>query len=324
MAATKKKASSSFLGACLRGLFGSGRNVLIFAVLLGLLGCGVGFIWWKLGDRNSGISKAWREFKDRILAEHRIGPEQVQITPQPPWIPNSDVRAEVFRNPTLDASLSLTDDDLAERIANAFARHPWVAKVPKVTKKHGTVEVELVYRKPACMVEVPGGYQPVDTDGVLLPSADFTSQETRQYPRLLHVDRGPTMAAGYRWGDTRVVGGAEIAAALADVWEPMRLQYIEPWAAYPPPASPAPVRVDAVAMPTQLAGQAVEPVFTLVTQGKTRIAWGYAPGANVAGEMPIAEKVARLKRYFNAHETLDGPQGKPQELDVRTLPLVGP
>jgi hypothetical protein len=302
MAGSKKTSSSPSAGARLRRLFSSGGTVVILAVVAGLFGGGVSVAWWLLGDR--------------IRSEHRIGPEQVEITAQPPWIAQSDVRAEVFRNPTLDGPLSLPDDDLAERISAAFLRHPWVAKVERVTKKFGGVKVELVYRKPVCMVQVPGGLQPVDAEGMLLPSVDFTSQEAARYPILLDVDRGPTVSPGSRWGDTRVIGGAEIAAVLAEVWGPMRLRYIEPWAAYPTTALPA--GVDAMAAPTQLAGRAIEPFFTLVTHNKTRIAWGHAPSANALGEPPAADKVAWLKRYFATHDdSLDGPEGKPQELDVR-------
>jgi hypothetical protein len=301
-----KKTTSSPAGAGLRRLFSSGGTVLILAVLAGLFGGGVSVAWWFLGDR--------------VRAEHRIGPEQVEITAQPPWIPQSDVRAEVFRNPTLDGPLSLSDDDLAERIAIAFARHPWVAKVERVAKRYGGVKVDLVYRKPVCMVQVPGGLQPVDAEGVLLPSVDFTPSEAARYPLLLYVDQGPSVSPGRRWGDTRVVGGAEIAAALADVWGPMRLRHIEPWAAYPTTALPA--GVDAMAAPTQPANRAIEPFFTLVTHNKTRIAWGHAPSANALGEPSAADKVTWLKRYFTTHDdSLDGPEGKPQELDVRkTLP----
>ena len=66
--------------------------------------------------------------------EYRVTAERVEITPLPEWI-HSDIRAEVFRDPTLDGPLSIMDDDLAERIYRAFARHPWVAKVIRVNKQ---------------------------------------------------------------------------------------------------------------------------------------------------------------------------------------------
>jgi hypothetical protein len=308
MAAAKKQTSSASGAAAFRGglawLFGSGRTLLVIALLVGAVAGGALFAWWKL--------------KGRIVPAYAVGPEQVEITPQPDWIRVSDVRAEVFRYPALDGPLSLLDDDLAARISNAFARHPWVAslKPPVVQKTAGKVKVDLVYRKPVCMVLVPNGprygRQPVDADGVLLPSTDFTSQQADRYPLLASVDRGPTVSPGTRWGDTRVVGGAEIAARLADVWQTMHLARIEPWADYP--SAPLPPGVDAMAMPTNL-GQHIEPVFTLVTQGRSRIVWGHAPGAKIAGEPSADEKVAWLKRYFERHDTLDSPQ----ELDLRKV-----
>ena len=82
-----------------------------------------------------GSFLAWRRLKTRILAapEYRVGPEQVEITPLPAWI-HSDIRGEVFRDPKLDGPLSIMDDDLVDRIKDAFAQHPWVDKVTSVRK----------------------------------------------------------------------------------------------------------------------------------------------------------------------------------------------
>jgi hypothetical protein len=308
MAAAKKQQTASPAAARLRKLFswlfGPARTAVVLVLLVALFAGGAWF--------------AWRKFKDRILAtsEYRIGPEQVEITPQPPWISQSDVRAEVLHSPMLDGRLSIMDDDLAQRIADAFARHPWVAKAGPVAKKYGVVKVDLVYRKPVCMVVLPaGGLMPVDVEAVLLPgkeTGDITSTEAARYPRLTGVDREPTGPKGSRWGDARVIGGAEIAAALADKWEPMRLDHIEPSTA------------DANAAADSFAGRTAEPLFTLVTRAGTRIAWGYAPGANAAGELSAVEKVARLQRYVETNDTLDAPGGKAQQLDIRKLPAVRP
>jgi hypothetical protein len=317
MAAAKKQPTVSpaivRLRKLLAWLFGPARTAVVLLLLVGLF---VGGAWF-----------AWTKVKDRVLAapEYQIGPEQVEITPQPPWIPRSDIRAEVCRSPTLDGRLPIMDDDLDRRITDAFARHPWVAKVGTVKKEYGRVMVELVYRKPVCMVKLPGGgLVPVDVEGMLLPTdtGDITPTEAGRYPQLWGVDRDPTGAVGTRWGDNRVVGGAEIAAALADKWEPMRLDHVEP------------SNADTVAgrlgdsglqsAPDGVAGRSAEPLFTLVTRVGTRIAWGYAPGANAVGELSPAEKVARLQRYFEASGMLDGPGGKAQQLDIRNLPAVRP
>ena len=296
MAAARKQQSGSPAAAHLRRLFswlfGPARTLVVVVLLVGLF---IGGACW-----------AWNHFQGRILAarEYQIGPEQVEVTPQPAWIPQSDVRAEVLRSPMLDGRLSIVDDDVVKRIADAFARHPWVAKVGSVSKKYGVVKVELVYRKPVCVVEQPGGGLPVDVEAVLLPTemGDITPTEAARYPRLSGVDRPPPGPAGTRWGDARVIGGAEIAAALADKWELMRLDHIEPSAA------------------DTTSGRLAEPVFTLVTHRGTRIAWGYAPGANAVGELRPTEKVARLQKYFEDNDTLDGPEGKAQTLDIHDLP----
>ncbi len=288
-------------------LFGPGRLALIVALLVAVL---VG-----------GACLAWVKLRDRILGspEYRLDPQQVEITPLPDWI-HSDLRGEVFRDPTLDGPLSIMDDDLAERIARAFARHPWVAKAVPVRKYHpASVQVELKYRRPVCMVEVPGGLFPVDVEGFLLPGHDFSPSEAARYLRLTGVERMPIMPPGNRWPDAKVIGGAEIAAALGPAWEAMRLQRIVPLAADP-----------AVAVVGGVTGgdpnrrkalrRSVEPFFAIVTSGGTRILWGYAPGAGAIGELTVEEKVARLKRYLADHDTLDGRGGRRQELDVRTMP----
>lgn len=309
MAAKKQKTPSSgaaWLRGLLSWLFGPGRLLLILVVLLAAFGGGAHF--------------AWLKYKERILnsPEYRVAPEQVEITPLPPWI-HSNVRAEVLRTPTLDGPLSIVDDTLVDRIVTGFSQHPWVAKVQRVAKQYGSVKVDLVYRKPVCMVQVPGGFFPVDVEAVLLPSEDFTPVETTRYPRLQGVDRGPTGMVGSRWSDAKVIGGAEIAAVVIDVWEPMRFDHIEPSDADPTIGGAG--GTNSQTTPDSLMGRPAEPFFTLVTHSGTRVLWGYAPGANAKGWPSTEEKLARLKRYLEKNDTLDGPEGLPKQvLDVRTLP----
>jgi hypothetical protein len=296
MSPAKKQTSASrsgWLVGLVSWLIGPGLPALILVLLLGLFGGGVCLVWFKL--------------KPRILSgpEYRLVPEQVEITPLPPWI-HTDIRefrAEVFRHPTLDGPLSIMDSDLAQRIAKAFSQHAWVAKVVRVTPHHpASVQVELVYREPVCMVDVSGALLPVDAEGMLLPREGFSPIEARRYPMLMGVERKPFLQPGSRWSDVTVIGGAEIAAALGPVWEKMHLQKI----VSQPPAGDA-------------RGAAREPTFSLLTARSTKILWGYAPGANVFGEPSPAEKVARLQQYWSEHDSLDTPQGKPQELDIHTM-----
>ena len=180
-----------------------------------------------------------------------------------------------------------------------------------------SVKVELVYRRPVCMVEVPGKAWAVDAEGVVLPSEDFSPIEATRYLHVVGVDREPTIPAGRRWGDARVVGGAEIAAALGPVWETMKLKQIVPLAADPAAGAAVNCRRR---LQSPIDGTHLRPVHAR----RHADLWGYAPGANVLGEIPADVKVARLKQYLAAHDSLDGPQGQAQELDVRTLGLEKP
>ena len=236
----------------------------------------------------------------RLAAEYIVTQDKVVITPPPGWI-HSDIRAEVFRDASLDGPLSILDESLGERISNAFSLHPWVAKVVWVRKKApAQMEVALEYRRPVCMVEVPGEPLPVDVEGRLLPSGDFSPVEKSSYLRLTGIDTVPMGPAGQPWGDGRVVGGAEIAAALGDAWRELRGS-------------------GSRASPRLPATVGDEPTYQVFTRGGTRILWGLAPGSKGPEELPPAEKVARLLRYKADHETLEG-NGGPQTLDIRLLP----
>jgi hypothetical protein len=287
MSRKKQKKHSFFvrLEKLLAIILGPGRPVLIVGVVAAVL--------------LAGGYAVWQKVRPNVLSSdsYILTPQDVQITPTTPdWI-HTDIRTEVFRSASLDGPLSIMDDNLTERVADAFSMHPWIAKVSRVTKKHpARVCVEVAYRRPVCMVEVPGGLFPVDAGGVLLPVDDFSPVEASRYPCLVGIDTAPVGITGESWGDTRVVGGAEIAAALGNVWNELKLSQI---------------------IPSQT-GIGREFSYTLLTRGGTRIHWGLPPGANAPGELSAVEKIARLQKYLERHGTLEG-RDAPQELDVRSM-----
>ena len=271
------------------GWFRGGRLTLALAAFVLVAFFGLWCAAWH------GIGRQAMSSDDYWLTQ-----EDVEITPPKAWI-HSDLRGEVFRDASLDEPLWLMDDDLTTRIANAFSLHPWVARVRRVTKHHpARVRVELEYRRPVCMVQVSGELLPVDTDGVLLPRRDFSPIEARQYPRLEGVDTAPIGPVGTHWGDAKVLGGAEIAAAFGPAWQELGLESIVPT---------APVRV----------GHGDEYTYELVTRGGTRILWGHPPGIEIPGDVPAADKVAWLVGYHRENGTLEGRDG-PQRIDIRSLP----
>lgn len=243
----------------------------------------------------------WTEVRGQVLSnpDYKITAESIEITPLPSWI-RTDIRGEVFRAAQLGGAVCLLDADVTERLAGAFALHPWVRSVRRVEKRHpARVIVDLEYRRPVLMVETPAGLLPVDHEGVLLPSGDFTPAEQRRLPRLAAIETQPLGAMGERWGDPRVFGGAQTAAALLDHWAGWGLDHI-------------------VSSVRPLSSSPEDYVYQLVTRDGRRIYWGRSPSTSDSGELPAGEKIARLDAFF-AHPPPLPPGGDQRLWDVRNL-----
>lgn len=240
----------------------------------------------------------WQRVRDRVLSspDYLVGPDQVEITPLPPWI-HHDIRADVFRDASLDGPLSILDDALVDRMASAFALHPWVAKVRRVSKQHpARVVVELDYRQPVLMVTSRAGMIPVDLYGTVLPAGDFSAVEAAGYPRLVGVDTPPLGTVGQPWGDARVAGAAIIAYLLAAQWGPLGLAEIHP-------SEPA-------------GGRWSDCAFFLTTRAGTKIRWGKAPLGNRSDEPSAEAKIARLEQFVRQHGSLDAAPPGAAPLDL--------
>lgn len=238
----------------------------------------------------------WRQVRSHVLAssQYTVDPRQMHVTPAPPWI-RSKVKEEVLREASMTGPLSLLEPHLTPRVAGAFSKHPWIAHVERVSKRFPSgLDVEVVYRRPVAMVELPEGGLPVDVDGVVLPTTDFKPGEADQYPRIGGVLTTPAGLCGTEWGDPAVVGGAQIAAALSNDWQRFDLFRIVP----------------AGRRPGGRGG--VEYTFSVFTRNGTRIDWGLAPGTTVPSEPAAELKVRELRQYAAQHGTLDGPT--PQQI----------
>lgn len=280
------------LGPLVRILFGRRIGPLVAIVVV--FGGGGYWSWLKLRDSVFGQS------------HYVLTAESIVVSPQPEWI-KSDVKTEALRDASLEFPLPLLDDQLAERVSKAFTFHPWVAEVKQVRKTvPAGVQVDVVYRKPACMVELPDrlGLYAIDAGAYLLPTKDFLDDPRRAatYPRLAGITNLNMGRVGMRWPDPFVQGGALIAASLEAGWTKLNLARI----------APAP---ESVAVTT--------PQFELTTRAGTRILWGSTPGAEIGEEMPAARKVETLLRYAADNGSLEG-RGGPQRLDLsgRTMLVV--
>ena len=268
-------------------LLGPGRPLtVVAAVAAGLCLVFLGVWYWPLNV--GALVKAGPAYTLQV--------ENLEITPLPTWI-HTDIRSDAYRMLSMEGRPSILDERLVGRVHDVLALQPWVAKVGNVRKFPGArVVVELDYRRPVCMVEVRGGLYPVDLQGVWLPVGDFTAIEASRYPRLAGIDSVPVGAVGTAWGDDRVVGGAEVAAAVEPLWTTLQLQRI-------------------ISLPTaDLPG--APPGYEIFARCGTRIHWGHAPGASREGELPWAEKVARLKAYAAENGPPDG-SGGAVDIDLR-------
>jgi hypothetical protein len=255
---------------------------------------------------------AWRHFLPTVARhpQFQITAEHVTITPPPPWI-RADVKAEVLRDAGLVGTLSVLDDRdrLQQRVRDAFAFHPWVASVGRITiDLPASLAIELEYRWPVAAVESVDSdsvsYLPIDAAGIRLPDADFSDFERRSLPRISGVTGRPSIGAP--WGDERVASAATLAARLADVWSQLRLVEIIP------------------SLHAQVRGETSYYAFEIVTSGGTRIVWGAAPGREQdAAESPFDAKRQRLLDYAASQGHLDSIEG-PASVDVRSELVVLP
>ncbi len=259
-----------------------------------------------------GAQLAWNRSKPQIAhdAHYLLTIDRIHIPPTPPWI-RSDVKTQALRDANLVGTLSVLDDwdVLSARVKQAFEFHPWVASVSRITRRlPGTLEVDLVYRKPVAAVESSDSsgvmFLPVDEQAVRLPESDFTDAERRYLPRISGVTGRPLV--GDHWNDPRVIGGARLAAQLADVWQKLRL-----------------VEITANLDPSARDQRQVYR-YEIVTTGSTRIVWGVSPGDESAfGESPFDLKRKRLIDYADKQGKLESIDG-PAVLDVRSELVVTP
>lgn len=139
--------------------------------------------------------------------------EQIDC-PAPPGLDRKAFLDEVRYYGDLSKSVSVLDNSLRDRLAAAFAQHPWVEKVGNVEIGPGRqIQAELTFRTPVLAVEYlnPGPImRVVDGSGILLPVA----ASSQSLPRLSGKGIPSPAAAGQPWGNAPVEGAARVAGLL--------------------------------------------------------------------------------------------------------------
>jgi hypothetical protein len=269
MASSKKKSAVEPNPSKFASMLADGGKYVVFAVALAGALVGAGFLIVKFTEKNVVPAADFRE-------EYQLAPDKILLSPWPmPLYVQPDPRENVFAQLQRNGSVSILDPTLPERITAAFQQNPWVENVRSVTREYpATVKVELEFRRPALMVliDIPNSSNSrpyaVDPHGISLPTTNdcFTPLEIAKYPRLVGVDKPPAAGEGKLWGDSRVIGGAEIAAELLPIWEKLQLKCIVP-RAITPQASPGAVQ----------SSQYGDYHFEIIGPGNKRILWGKSP-----------------------------------------------
>ncbi|MDB4679070.1 hypothetical protein OAE79_01905 [Rhodopirellula sp.] len=240
-------------------------------------------VLWPFGLVIIGLV-AWHQWGSDHVANqyHGIVPERIHIS-QPPSYVRSDVVQAVYRDTAMQG-LSLLDRQATVKIASAFSMHPWVRKVVGVRKlAGGEIDVRLEYRTPVAMVHVfkpdlsdaRSYFFPVDGEGVLLPTGEFTTAETRNYLYIEVPGVYTTNPVGSNFGDVRVEAAAQLAEYLSPFRDEIEIRSIGVY------GDPRQMQV---------------PQLELVTPDERRIYWGSPPGSEPPGEATAKMKLQRLKK----------------------------
>jgi hypothetical protein len=255
-----------------------------------------------------GLIALGRLALERLRGEERytIAFADLECAP-PPGLSREEFLDEVQYLTGLPDRIGLLDDGLAERLAKAFGRHPWVEEVRGVEVGARGVSVRLAYRQAVLAVplkdrgplkdgvaEIAGrsglrreakkSGRAVDKRGVLLP----VKATVPGLPVLYGEVSPPKGQAGSPWGDPAVEAAARTADFLRPHQERLGLEDFE-----------------------VIRGELV------LSNPTVRVLWGHAPGAETIGEARAAVKLERLLHYQEAHGGLNGPGGSFQEHDLR-------
>lgn len=250
----------------------------------------------------AGVCALWPYAAQRLPSlakrtEYQTTFSAIQISPTPSGPVPTNLVEQVERQFDVSQDLSILDERLAGEVAEAFRQHPWVAKVVSVRKSFpAAIRVELEYREPVAMVQVPGGRIPIDLSGVVLPTADFSANDLASFPVIQNITPSPSLRPGSVWKDPALQSAAKLASLLREKWKPLKLE--------------------AIFVPRGASNDSKEVSLILIGQGNSRILWGRAPGSDHPGELEPIQKIRRLENYLTEFGDYTQPKG-PYEIDIR-------
>jgi len=219
------------------------------------------------------------------LEEFRVYPGQLDLRPLP-WLDAEAFMADVRRTDRtglLRGGCSYFLPRLPEKVAAAYERSPWVARVTRVSKRFpNRLDIALVIREPFALVRYNDTQVWVDREGVVLSPTIYRLEAVQPARPPVHLARAPSVPP--RPGETWRV--EDVSAALA------MLRYIE--------ERPVLRRLNLASIEVRREGgwfNRERLCLVLTTRDGPQILWGLPPMAAGPGtaEVDTDTKVGRLQ-----------------------------
>ena len=227
-----------------------------------------------------------------------VAPKLALPEPVPQWW-EKEFEAQINRSCAFASGASALDDSLLEKIASAYKKCPWVAKVFWVKKRFpNKVEASIDIRWPRAAVKVatPRGraYVLVGDDGVRLPKAYGHWPQPGLNVPFISGTRAAPPKSGEKWAEQSVTDAIEIVRLLKSKAVIRNAVNI--------------TEVDVSNYRGRISAAKSE--FLVRAENNCVIEWGRAPDTDRPGELPVEEKLDKFVRYLSeenptSNRTLD-------------------
>lgn len=217
----------------------------------------------------------------------------VSFHDKPEWM-SSALAREILQTAAQPVLQRLTDahrrgeDHLLPRVlAQQLQDNGWIRNLKWVRRSGGgQLVVNCEFRRPAATVVKGRTYYLVDPNACLLPG-EYTGEALRECGLIeIRGCTGSPPAAGKQWAKNDMLSGLKVATLIA--------------------ATPFRHQVRAVNVANF--GGRLDPAasrITLITDRKTIIRWGAAPGGERGLQIPAKEKLAVLAGFYRRHGHID-------------------
>lgn len=250
-------------------------------------------VWARQGILTLGVCLTilliHRRIYEYLLEDPRtqVDLSSLQVAQRPGWA-SEGLDFEPLRAP--QGRMSLLDPKLVDVVADYYRQNPWIESVAAVDKFYpNRVQVRVCLRRPVAAIPVEGGLALVDDSGVRLPGLYPRVPETLgALPTIVGIS-GEAPPPGVVWSDPGVNEALTVARALR-AWTVDR-------------ACPIAV-IDVRNLHGGVDARQTE--IVLWTPDQRAIHWGRASDTMMYGELPVAEKMANLRRVLAVHPRLAG------------------